>query len=214
MISLADQVSSPSTSASVYSGMPRFSVTTVRFSTLLVGDGTESARYRKRNANMTKNIVVLLVAVFMSLNCIALYAQETATTSTVDQEIQLMRKDLQSDKKLIVAANMVLTDAEARKFWPVYDQYVADLAKVNDTKLTLIKEYAASIDNLSDAKAEDLVRRWTDADDAAIQLRMKYVPLLQKVLPGTKAARFFQIDRRIGLIVDLQLASQIPLVTQ
>lgn len=161
---------------------------------------------------MTKKTFALLLGINALLGGIAVYAQEAATTSTVDQEIQLMRKDLQSDKKLIVAANMVLTDAEAQKFWPVYDQYATDLAKVNDTKVAVIKEYAASIDNLSNAKAEDLVRRWTEADGAAIQLRMKYVPLLQKVLPGTKAARFFQIDRRIGLIVDLQLASEIPLV--
>ena len=161
---------------------------------------------------MTKKTFALLLGINTLLGGIAVYAQEAGTTSTVDQEIQLMRKDLQSDKKLIVAANMVLTDAEAQKFWPVYDEYAADLAKVNDTKVAVIKEYAASVDNLSNAKAEDLVRRWTDADGAAIQLRMKYVPLLQKVLPGTKAARFFQIDRRIGLIVDLQLASEIPLV--
>ena len=142
-------------------------------------------------------------------------SQKTASTqSSVDQDIQLMRKDLQSDKKLIVAANMMLTDVEAQKFWPVYDQYAAEVAKVNDAKVAVIKEYAANFENLSDAKADGLVKRWFEADKATIQLRVKYLPIFQQVIPGSKAARFFQVDRRIGLVVDLQLASEIPLVTQ
>jgi hypothetical protein len=162
-----------------------------------------------------KRSLVLLLGVGLLVGSPALYSQQaTASPTVTDQDIQLMRKDLRSDKKLIVAANMVLTDAEAQKFWPVYDQYAADLAKVNDAKLDVVKEYAANIDGLSDAKAEDLARRWTEADSAAIQLRLKYLSLLQRVLPGTKAARFFQIDRRIGLVMDLQVASEIPLVSQ
>jgi Spy/CpxP family protein refolding chaperone len=162
-----------------------------------------------------KRNLALLIGAGLLFGSPALHSQQaTASPTVTDQDIQLMRKDVQSDKKLIVAANMVLTDAEAQKFWPVYDQYAADLAKVNDTKLAVVKEYAANVDALSDAKAEDLARRWTEADSAAIQLRLKYLSRLQRVLPGTKAARFFQIDRRIGLVMDLQLASEIPLVTQ
>jgi hypothetical protein len=159
--------------------------------------------------------LALLLGAGLLVGSPTLYSQQATSSPTVtDQDIQLMRKDLRSDKKLIVAANMVLTDAEAQKFWPVYDQYAAELAKVNDTKLAVVKEYAANIDALSDAKAEDLARRWTEADSAAIQLRLKYLSLLQRVLPGAKAARFFQIDRRIGLVMDMQLASAIPLVSQ
>jgi Spy/CpxP family protein refolding chaperone len=162
-----------------------------------------------------KRSLALLLGAGLLVGSPALYSQQaTASPTVTDQDIQLMRKDLRSDKKLIVTANMVLTDAEAQKFWPVYDQYAADLAKVNDTKLAVVKEYAANIDDLSDAKAEDLARRWTEADSAAIQLRLKYLSLLHRVLPGAKAARFFQLDRRIGLVMDLQVASEIPLVSQ
>jgi hypothetical protein len=162
-----------------------------------------------------KRSLALLLGAGLLVGSPALYSQQaTASPTVTDQDIQLMRKDLRSDKKLIVTANMVLTDAEAQKFWPVYDQYAADLAKVNDTKLAVVKEYAANIDDLSDAKAEDLARRWTEADSAAIQLQLKYLSLLHRVLPGAKAARFFQLDRRIGLVMDLQVASEIPLVSQ
>jgi hypothetical protein len=132
--------------------------------------------------------------------------------ATADRDLQLLRKDLRSQRKQIVAANVTLTAAEAPKFWPIYDEYAAELAKINDTKLSLIKEYAANYAAFTDAQAQSIMERWTAADDAAIQLRIKYIPILQKVLPGKTVALFFQVDRRIGVLMDLQVASDIPLV--
>ena len=147
------------------------------------------------------------------LTCASLVAQQ-ATPAVSDDYIQLVRKDLRSDKKSLVAANMSLTESEATKFWPVYDQYATDLTKINDNKLVVIKEYAAKYDNLSSEEAQALVRKWNEADDAVIQLRLKYLPKFQDALHSKKTARFFQLDRRIGLVLDLQLASEIPLVEQ
>ena len=96
----------------------------------------------------------------------------------------------------------------------VYDEYTVEAAKINDAKLSVIKEYAQNYETLSDVQADRLVKNWTAADESAVQLRMKYLPLFQKVLPGKKVARFFQVDRRIGSVIDLQLASEIPLVGQ
>jgi hypothetical protein len=107
---------------------------------------------------------------------------------------------------------MLLTEAEAQKFWPVYDEYTAEAIKINDVKLSVIKEYAQNYETLSDVQAERLVKNWTAADESAVQLRVKYLPIFQKVLPATKVARFFQVDRRIGSVIDLQIASEIPLV--
>ena len=140
-----------------------------------------------------------------------LLSQDAAATVS-DRDLQLLRKDLRSQRKQIVAANVALTDAEAQKFWPIYDQYVAELAKINDTKLSLIKEYAANYASFTDAQAQSIMERWTAADDAALQLRIKYIPIFQKVLPGKKVALFFQVDRRIGVLTDLQVASEIPLL--
>ena len=140
-----------------------------------------------------------------------LLSQNAAATAS-DQDLQLLRKDLRSQRKQIVAANVALTDAEAQKFWPIYDQYVAEVAKINDTKLSLIKEYAANYAAFTDAQAQSIMERWTAADDAALQLRIRYIPIFQKVLPGKKVALFFQVDRRIGVLTDLQVASEIPLV--
>jgi hypothetical protein len=144
-------------------------------------------------------------------------AQTTASKDTptvTDQDIKLLRQDLRSQKKQLVAANLTLSDAEATKFWPVYDQYSAEMTKIGDQKVALIKEYAQNFGSLSDAQAQSLLNRSLALDEAIAQLRIKYVPIINKVLPGTKTATFFQIDRRISTLIDLQLASGIPLVQQ
>jgi len=156
----------------------------------------------------------LLVLVGGCLISFATLLAQQATPPATDEYIQLMRNDLRSDKKTLVAANMSLTEGEATKFWPVYDQYAVELAKINDNKLAAIKEYATKYDKLSSEDAQALVKRWNEADDAVIQLRSKYLPKFQDALRNKKTARFFQLDRRIGLVVDLQLASEIPLVEQ
>jgi hypothetical protein len=161
---------------------------------------------------MRKRVLVVIGGSIL-LTCASLIAQQ-ATSAVSDDYIQLVRKDLRSDKKSLVAANMSLTESEATKFWPVYDQYTADLTKINDNKLAVIKEYAAKYENLSSEEAQALVRKWNEADDAVIQLRLKYLPKFQDALHNKKTARFFQLDRRIGLVTDLQLASEIPLVEQ
>jgi hypothetical protein len=162
---------------------------------------------------MLKTNVIILMGVNALLGCAMLMGQQTAPAVS-DADFQLMRKDLRSDKKSIVAENMSLTGDEAGKFWPVYDQYAGELAKINDIKLSVVKEYAAKYPKLSGEEAQELVKRWSDADAAAIQLRLRYLPKFQDALQSVKASRFFQIDRRIGLIMDLQLASAIPLVEQ
>ena len=107
---------------------------------------------------------------------------------------------------------MLLTDTEAQKFWPVQEQYNAEKVKINDDKLLVIKDYAANFQNLIDYQAETLVNQWAQVDQSGVQLRTKYIPMIQKVLPGKKAALFFQLERRLGVLLDLQLASEIPLV--
>ena len=129
-----------------------------------------------------------------------------------NQQFALLLKDIRSIKKQVIAANLTLTDSEATKFWPLYEQYSADFAKINDTRAALVKEYSEEYGTQTDEQADSLVRRWLDVDIAAAQLRQKYVPIFRKVLPGKKAATFFQLDRRISMMIDVQLTSQLPLM--
>ena len=132
--------------------------------------------------------------------------------ASVDQDISLLRQDLRSKKKQLIAANLNLTDVEATKFWPVYDQYTAESGKLGDEKYALLKEYAQGYGTLTDEQALSLLNRALALDEQTARLRSKYVPIVNQVLPGTKTATFFQLDRRISRLLDLQLAKEIPLV--
>ena len=150
----------------------------------------------------------------MTITSNVLVAQTDKADAEYDKNIALMRKDLRSDKKQFIALNMPLTDVEATKFWPVYDQYTAELSKIYDGRAALVKDYAANSKTLTDAAAADLIQKSLDNDTAITKLRQKYAPIIGTVLPGKKAALFFQLEKRLGLIMDLQIASEIPLVTQ
>jgi hypothetical protein len=139
-------------------------------------------------------------------------AADTTANALTDQQLALLRKDIRSIKKQLMASNLTLTDSEATKFWSLYDQYSAEFGKINDTRTAIIKEYSDGYGTLTDEQADNLIRRWLDTDIAAAQLRQKYVPIMRKVLPGKKAATFFQLDRRISMMIDVQLTSQLPLV--
>jgi hypothetical protein len=132
-------------------------------------------------------------------------------TAITDQQLALLRRDIRSIKKRLIAANLTLTDSEAAKFWQVYEQYSADMGKINDTKTAIIKEYSDEYGTLTDDQADNLIRRWLDTDIEQTKLRQRYVPIFRGVLPGKKAATFFQLDRRISTMIDVQLTSQLPL---
>jgi hypothetical protein len=136
---------------------------------------------------------------------------DSIADSITDQQLTLLRSDIRSTKKQLIAANLTLTDNEATKFWQVYEQYSAETDRINDTRTAIIKEYSEEYGNLSDDQASDLIRRWLDTDIEQTKLRQRYVVIFRKVLPGKKAATFFQLDRRISTIIDVQLTSQLPL---
>jgi hypothetical protein len=141
-------------------------------------------------------------------------ASDTTARILSDKDIDILRRDVRSQKKQLIASNLKLTDAEATKFWPIYDQYVQEQTKLNDEKLALIKEYATNWGSITDDQATLYTRKWLAVDEATASLRSKYVPIVRGALSGIKTATFFQLDRRINMMIDLQLASQIPLAQE
>jgi hypothetical protein len=129
-----------------------------------------------------------------------------------EANIQLLRENIRDERKKIVAANLPLTAEEATKFWPLYDRYIADTVKINDQRYAVIKEYAKSYSNMTDAQANSFIKRWVALDTDDNQLRLKYMPQFEKVISPRKTAMFFQIDHRLDTMIDLQLASQLPLI--
>ncbi len=127
--------------------------------------------------------------------------------------IELLRKDVRSQKKQVIAENMDLTDAEAEKFWPVYDQYAAELSRIYDTKLALLKDYVDNYTSMTGEQAENYIRKRAEVEHSIMQLRLKYIPAFRKVLSGRETALFYQLDWRLGLAIDVQLV-QVPLINQ
>jgi hypothetical protein len=137
-------------------------------------------------------------------------AQQPSAAS--DKDIELLRQDLRDQRKQIVALNLPLSGDEATKFWPVFDQYRKDAIKPNDQRWEVIKAYAQTYDTMSDAQANDYMKRANAVDQDLLALRMRYVPMFEKVIGAKKTALFYQIDRRVDLLINLQLSSVIPMV--
>jgi hypothetical protein len=156
---------------------------------------------------------VALCAVFFLLTQAA-WAQTADVTAKplTDTDIQLLRSDVQSAKNDIIAHTMQFSDAESTAFWPVYRDYARDQQAIGDQRLRLIKDYAANYDSMTDAKAQDMTQRMMDIDGKYLALRQSYWPKFVKVLGAKRAAKFYQVDSRLTMMVNVQLASEIPLI--
>jgi hypothetical protein len=166
---------------------------------------------RKSLLSFSMAAMVILTGLSWSQSSAQTPSDDSAQNPT-DQDINLLRKDVRSQKRQIIASTLQLSDQEAVKFWPLYDQYTADLVKINDAKYAAIKEYAASYSTMTDEQATGLVRKMLDVDRSVAELRLRYTSIFNNVIPGRKTAVFFQLDRRLVILIDLQLASQIPMI--
>jgi hypothetical protein len=153
----------------------------------------------------------LLIVAFAFLGVTTGYAQDTSA----DTNMQMLRDRLKGDKKALVAANMQLTDAEAKAFWPIYDAYQSDLNKINDRLRNAILAYAKAYNAgpVSNASAEKFVDEAIAIDDAEAKLLRVYAADLAKAVPVTKAARYLQIESKIRAAIRYEMAAAIPLIS-
>ncbi|HTB92278.1 MAG TPA: hypothetical protein VK728_05575 [Candidatus Sulfotelmatobacter sp.] len=128
------------------------------------------------------------------------------------QELQLMRQDLRKQKQKLIGENLPMTESEAIKFWAAYQKYSKELQAINDEKFEMIHSYAQNWRSMSNEEALIFTRRWLEVDEKVVQLRSKYFLLIREALPGKKAATFFQLDERISMMINLEIASQLPLL--
>jgi Spy/CpxP family protein refolding chaperone len=131
-----------------------------------------------------------------------------------DTNMEILKQKLKADKKLLVAGNMDLSDAEAKKFWPLYDSYQMDLNQVNQQLGQTIKEYAEAFNkgSIPDNKAKKLLNDVLSMEEQENKLKRTYAQKLEKVLPYNKVARSMQIENKIRAVIKMELAQQIPLV--
>ena len=126
--------------------------------------------------------------------------------------LELLRSDLRTQKVALVTEAMDLTDAQSEVFWPIFRKYDAELASLNDQRIALIKDYAQNFDKMTDAKADELTKQVFSLLGKRLKLQESYYQQFSKALNPVLAARFMQVERQINALVDLQIASELPLI--
>jgi hypothetical protein len=152
-------------------------------------------------------VVLLALATLLALPAVA-------QTKPASSDMEILRQKIKADKKLVVAANMELTEAEAKGFWPVYEAYQKELHALNDRVAKAVIAYADAYNKgpVSNETAKKLISEAIAIDEAEVKMRRAYLPKLEKVIPGMKVARYVQIESKIRAIIKYELAANIPLV--
>ena len=126
--------------------------------------------------------------------------------------MQIVREKVRADKKLLVAENMQLTEAEAKAFWPVYDQYQDELFLLRARTVKLINDFAEAYERMTNEKAKKLMDEFITIENLGPKLRQAYLPKFRKVLPEVKVVRYYQIENKIQAALFYELAANIPLM--
>jgi hypothetical protein len=129
-----------------------------------------------------------------------------------DDEIAVLRQDVQADKTEIIIRNMNFTDEQAKAFWPIYREYAHELQTIGDQRVALIKDYAANYDKIDDAQADSYIQRAQKYEEGIASVRKKYIPKFKKAIGAKQTAKFLQVDNRLNLLVNVQLAALLPLI--
>jgi hypothetical protein len=126
--------------------------------------------------------------------------------------LELLRKDLQTQKVAIITASIPLSSKQADEFWPIYREYNNELMKLGDRRVAAIKQFAAKYDSLDEKTADKLVKESIQIQNERTNLLEKYYKKVSKVVGGITAARFIQVENQMLTLIDAQIISQMPLV--
>jgi hypothetical protein len=171
--------------------------------------------------NLKRNLILVGSILVLVAFCVrAQSGDETNSASATVQPdagnlrafVELARSDLKTQKALVIAENLPMTEAEAAEFWPLHRDYEAELSKLNDQKFALIERYAHNYQTMTDQEATELAQNTFNLEAKKTDLKRKYFKKFSKVMPATKAARFFQLENQINLALDLQVAASLPLI--
>jgi predicted Zn-dependent peptidase len=151
-----------------------------------------------------KNLtIVLLLGLFVSVN---------AQTEYFETDIQGIRTDIREVAKEIVTENMVLTPDEAKIFWPLYDEYMLEVAVLGDQEVKLTEEYMLNFYMMEEKTASNLLDDILNLERDKQSLKSEYIRKMKKVLPAKVVGRFYQIDRRLNLLIDAEKVSRMPML--
>lgn len=136
----------------------------------------------------------------------------SANSQTTNDYLEMTREVMQVEAKAAIAEVMQLTEAESQPFWDLYNEYTAELYKVNNMLIALVKDYAANYENLTDEKADELWLQSMKYKGEILSLKKSYYNKFKKILPSAKAVKFFQADNKIEALINAQLALEVPMI--
>ncbi len=153
-----------------------------------------------------------LVVFFVSMVVLAAAHSLCLAQDKPADNMDILREKIQADKKLLVAENMQLTEAEAKAFWPVYEAYQNELFLLQKRSLKLISDFAEAYDKMTDKDAKRLLDEYMTIEGLRVKLRQAYLPKFRAALPEKKVVRYYQIENKIHAVLNYELAKSIPLV--
>jgi hypothetical protein len=155
-----------------------------------------------------------VILAFSLLNAFAVSAQVAQVTvkPLSDDDIKLIRQDIQGAKEDVIKDTMQFSEAEGKAFWPVYKEYAGQQGAIAQKRFGVIVDYAKHVDTMTDGDASGLTQRMFQIEDDTQALRKKFFPKFEAALGAKRAAKFYQVDNRLTMILNVQLASEIPLV--
>ena len=165
---------------------------------------------------MKSNVAGVLCLVVILLSAASLLSQtvEVSAPPLTEKDIAALREDLTKSKMDVISASMELTKPEADVFWPVYREYSSEQNAVNAKRLNVIRDYAQAIEKMDSTTAHELTTRMLSIDNELISLKQKFLPKFEEAVGGKRAAKFYQVDNRLTLLINLQLANQVPMIDE
>ena len=165
------------------------------------------------NTRMTvRSVTTLVVGLFLVVGVLATAVPTQAETSN-EQYMELMRQDLRTNKLAIMTEAMALTDEQSEVFWPIYREYQTKLSTIGDERIAMIKDFAEHYEDMTEEKAKELMKIWFGQKKDQLSLLEKTSKKIAKATDPVTAARFIQVENAVNMLVDLQIASELPLFT-
>jgi len=166
---------------------------------------------------MTLERLLLAATLSLGLSSGATFAAEPAAgarAAAAQDEQTVLVDTIRANRKAFVAVNMDLDAEQAKSFWPLYDKYQSELNPIQDRTLKLVDEYTTHFKDLGDERAVQLVQEYLAAESDRLEVRRKYVPEFQKILPGRTVARFYQLENKLDAVMRYELARTIPVIDE
>jgi len=161
---------------------------------------------------MMKNCALLIVSFALLAFCPLGRAQDHEPT--LDSTIALVRANMQADRTALITTGMNFNEKEGAEFWPIYQQYEYERSKVDDGRVAVIKQYTQKYPTLTDDEAKSMAEQMMEYDSRLVTLKKKYYKKFNKVLPALTVTKFLQLERRVDLMMDMQVESSLPALGQ